>query len=136
MVRRVVAGLAGLGLVGGVGAVTYSDDGTATVKITDKQGKVHTVTIEGDGGKTFSCPDGTTAKFEPIDIRAGRVKITLQQVHKKMHVLEKRYPKHHAPAAVVRQYNGLLTREHRLVKAYNGAVDEHNALLTSECDPA
>ncbi len=122
--------------MGGVGAVTYSDDGTATVKITDKQGKVHTVTIEGDGGQTFSCPDGTQAKFEPIDIRAGRVKITLQQVHKKMDTLEKRYPEHRAPAAAVRRYNGLLTREHPLVKAYNDAVDEHNAILTSDCDPA
>jgi hypothetical protein len=136
MVRRVAAGLAGLGLVGGVGAVTYNDDGSTTVKITDKNGKVQTVNIEGDGGKTFSCPDGTEAKFEPIDIRAGRVKITLRQVHKSMDTLEKRYPNGKAPAAAVKRYNGLVKREHKLVKAYNEAVDAHNAIISSDCDPA
>jgi hypothetical protein len=135
VVRRVVAGLAGLGLVGGVGAVTYGDDGSATVTITDKNGKAQTVTIKSDGGKTFSCPDGTEAKFEPIDIRAGRVQLTLRGVHKSMSALEKRYPGGKAPAGVVKRYDKLLKREHQLVKAYNETVDEHNAIIDSDCDP-
>jgi hypothetical protein len=97
-VRQVAAGLAGLGLVGGVGAVTYNDDGTAKVTISDKQGRTEPVKIEGDRGQNFSCPDGTEAKLEPIDIQAGRIKITLRRVHKSISAIEKRYPGREAPA--------------------------------------
>jgi hypothetical protein len=134
MVRRAVAGLAGLGLVGGVGAVAYNDDGSATVTIKDKQGNEQTVKIGGDGGKTFSCPDGTEAKLEPIDIRAGRVKITLREVRKDLKTLEKRYPDG-APAKVVKRYNALAKRDDKLVDAYNTAIDDHNAVLDADCDP-
>ena len=135
MVRRVVAGVAGLGLIGGVGAVAYDDDGTAKVTITDKAGHKETVTIAG-GGKKFSCPNGTDAKLEPIDIEAGRVKITLRHVRQSMGTIEKRYPDHHAPHKVVVRYNRLVTREGKLVDAYNTAIDKHNAVLTSDCDEA
>jgi hypothetical protein len=136
MVRRVAAGLAGLGLIGGVGAVTYNDDGSTTVSITDKNGKVQTVNIDGDGGRSFSCPDGTEAKLEPIDIRAGRIKLTLRRVDKGMSALEKRYPRgKRAPAAAAHRYNGLLKREKQLIKAYNETVDQHNAVIDSDCDP-
>jgi hypothetical protein len=135
MVRQAVAGVVGLGLIGGVGAVAYDDDGTAKVTITDKSGHKETVTISG-GGKSFSCPDGTDAKLEPIDIEAGRAKITLRNVRKSMNTIEKRYPDHRAPTKVVNRYNRLVTREGKLVTAYNGAIDRHNAVLKSDCDPA
>jgi hypothetical protein len=136
MVRRVMAGLAGLGLIGGVGAVTHNDDGSTTVSITDKNGKVHTVNIAGDGGKTFSCPDGTEAKLDPVDIRAGRIKLTLRRVDKSMSSLEKRYPRGKGPPTpAAHRYNGLLKREKQLIKAYNETVDQHNAVIDSDCDP-
>ena len=100
MVKQVVAGVVGLGLVGGVGAVAYDDDGSAKVTITDKAGHKETVTIAG-GGKSFSCPSGTDDKLQPIDIQAGRVKITLRHVRASMNTLEKRYPNHKAPHAVM-----------------------------------
>ena len=135
MVRRVVAGLAGLGLVGGVGAVAYNDDGTATVTITDKQGRTQTVKIGTAEGPSFVCPDGTEAKLEPIDLRAGRIKITLRQVRKRETAIEKRYPDHEAPDGVAKRYNRLLKRDDQLVDAYNAAIDDHNAVIDADCEP-
>ncbi len=135
MVKQVAASVVGLGLIGGVGAVAYDKDGTAKVTVTDKAGHKETVTISG-GGKSFSCPDGTDAKLEPIDIEAGRAKITLRHVRESMSAIEKRYPDHRAPHKVVTRYNRLVTREGKLVDAYNSAIDRHNAVLKSDCDPA
>ena len=135
MVGKVAGGLAALGLIGGAGAVAYDDDGTTTVTVTDKRGRTESVEIAGDKGRRFWCPDGTEAKLEPIDIRAGRVKITLRRVEKRITTIEKRYPKRRAPGDVVVRYNGLVKRHGRLVKAYNNAIDAHNAVLDSDCDP-
>lgn len=67
--------LAGLGLIGGAGTVIYNNNGDATVKIKDdRTRKVQTVRLGGAGGKSFSCPSGTREKFEPYDIRLGRIK--------------------------------------------------------------
>jgi hypothetical protein len=53
-----------------------------------------------------------------------------------MSALEKRYPGGKAaPAAARHRYNGLLKREKQLIKAYNQAVDQHNAVINSDCDP-
>ena len=71
MLRAAATGLAGLGLVGGVGSVVYDDDGGAQVTIKDKQGGTESVKIGGGGGKEFSCPSSTSDQLEPIDIRAG-----------------------------------------------------------------
>jgi hypothetical protein len=135
MVGKVAGGLAALGLVGGAGAVATNDDGTTTVTITDKQGRTESVEIAGDDGRRFLCPDGTEAKLEPIDIRAGRVKITLRRVNKRINAIERRYPERKAPGNVVDRHNGLVKRHGRLVDAYNDAVDAHNAVLASDCDP-
>ena len=135
MVGKVAGGLAALGLIGGAGAVAYDDDGTTTVTVTDKQGRTESVEIAGDNGRRFLCPDGTEAKLEPIDIRAGRVKITLRRVNKRISAIEKRYPDREAPGNVVHRYNGLVKRHGRLVEGYNDAVDAHNAVLAADCDP-
>jgi hypothetical protein len=37
---------------------------------------------------------------------------------------------------VVNRYNRLVPREGKLVDAYNAAIDKHNAVLKSDCDPA
>ena len=149
VVKQAVAGLIGLGIVGGAGAVTYGDDGTAEVTITDAQGHEETVEIAGDNGKVFMCPDGTDALLEPIDIEAGRIKITMRRVGKRMDAndknidsIDKRYPGREAPGDVVDRYNRLVKRDKRLVKrhnrltdAYNAQIDKHNAVLDSECEP-
>ena len=119
--------------------------------------------IAGGNGKTFMCPDGTDAKLEPIDIEAGRIKITMRNLRKSIDAMddridaidkdlkavERRYPGGQAPGSVVARYNRtvkrvnrlvkrekqLSKRDDRLVKAYNAAIDKHNAVLTSDCDP-
>ncbi len=136
MLKQAAAGAVGLGLIGGVGAVAYDDDGNATVTVTEENGKKHSVQIGGAGGKRFSCPDGTEATLEPIDIRAGRAKITLRQVKKKIVRIEKRYPSGQAPGKVVDRYNKLVKRHGGLVDAYNTAIDQHNAVLEQECEAA
>ncbi len=136
MLRQAAAGLTGLGLIGGAGAVAYDDDGTAKVTIKDKQGRTQSVEIGGAGGKSFMCPDGTEAMLEPIDIQAGRIKTTLRQVRKTLNGIEKRYPGGEAPGTVVDRYNRLGKREGRLVDAYNEAIGKHNAVIESECERA
>jgi hypothetical protein len=134
MLGRAAAAVTGLGLVGGAGAVVYDGDGTAKVTVTDKQGHTETVEIEGDGGQNFICPDGTEAKLEPIDLRAGRIKITIRRVRRSTDAIERRYPGREAPDNVADRYNRLAKRDDRLVDAYNEAIDEHNAVLTSDCE--
>ena len=135
VVGKIVGGVAALALIGGAGAVAYEDDPTTTVTVTDKQGRTETVAIAGDNGRRFLCPDGTEAKLEPIDERAGGAKLKLRRVTKRIKAIEKRYPEGKAPGHVVDRYNGLVKRHGRLVKAYNHAVDEHNAVLKADCDP-
>jgi hypothetical protein len=129
---KVAAGLAGLGLIGGVGTVAYNNHGDATVKIkNNKTGKVQSVRIEA-GGKTFSCPLGIDDKLKRYDIAAGRIKLTLRQVRGEEHVLLARYPAG-APASVVTHFNALRRRDDRLVAAYNGEIRSHNAILRRDC---
>lgn len=133
MVRRVVAGLVGLGLVGGAGTVIYNHNGSTTVRIKDaKTGRVETVNI-GGGGKSYSCPAGTNKKLEPYDLEAGRIKLTVLRVRHLERRIELRYPGHNAPAAVALRYNALLRRDDRLVSAFNRMVDAHNAIISRDC---
>jgi hypothetical protein len=90
------------------------------------------VTLSGVGG-TFSCPEGTHKKVEPYDVTLGRIKLTLQQVRRQEHGLERRYPSHRAPGPAVDKYNALRHRDHRLVAAFNAEVDARNALLKRDC---
>jgi hypothetical protein len=69
------------------------------------------VTLSGVGG-TFSCPEGTHKKVEPYDVTLGRIKLTLQQVRRQEHGLERRYPSHRAPGPAVDKYNALRHRDH------------------------
>jgi hypothetical protein len=39
-----------------------------------------------------------------------------------------------APADVADRYNGLVKRENRLVDAFNDSIDEHDAVLTADCE--
>ncbi len=134
MLRKAVAGLAGLGLIGGAGSVIYKDNGDAVVQIRDKNtGKVQSVQIGGAHGRWFSCPAGTRDKVEPFDITLGRIKLTLRQLRRKEHGVEQRYPSHYAPSAFVDSYRALLRRDHRLVSAFNVEMDKRNAVIDQEC---
>ena len=135
MIRGVViTGLVGLGLIGGAGAVAYDDDGTATVKIKDrKPGTEQTVRLRGPGGKMYSCPPGTSDKLSPHDTRAGRITLTLRQVHREERKIDNQYPGRTAPAAVAARFNGLIRRHKRLIAAYNESVDRRNAILEADC---
>ncbi len=154
MIKKLAAGVAGLGLVGGVGTVVYNKQGDATVRIKDeKTGQVQTVTISGVTGQTFSCPSGTRKKLEPYDIELGRIKITLNQVRsqelqseaksnqikaqlkqirRQTSAIERQYPNHQAPPEVVDRYNTLRRHDDGLVSAYNLEVRRFNALRSRE----
>jgi hypothetical protein len=134
MVRKgIAAGLAGLGLIGGAGSVVYNNNGDATVKVkNDRTGKVESVQLHA-GGRSFSCPAGTRDKVEPHDLELGRIQLTLRQVRGQERKLERQYPNHRAPDAVVDQYNALVRRDNRLVDVYNAEVDTRNAILDRDC---
>jgi hypothetical protein len=136
MLRKVAAGLVGLGLISGAGKVAYDKSGGATVKITDSSGHVQTVHIAAAGGKGFSCPSGTRDKLEPLDVELGRIELTLQRVRRQEHAIERRYPKFVAPHSVAVRFNALQAREGRLVAAYNSDVDAHNAVIRRACKAA
>jgi hypothetical protein len=133
MIRKLAAGLAGLGLIGGAGTVIYNHNGSTTVRITDpKTGQVQSVSI-GASGQAFSCPAGTRNRLEPYDLEAGRIKLTLLRVRRVERAIERRYPSHNAPSSVARRYNALLRRDNRLVSAFNRAVGAHNAIISRDC---
>jgi hypothetical protein len=133
MVKQITAGLVGLGIIGGVGAVSYGDDGTPTVTV-DNHGQKSKVTLPLEvNGKTYTCPAGTREKRAPYDVAAGKVLITLRQVRRQEAAIEKRHPGRTAPAAVADRYNALVSREGRLVRAYNRQVDKANAIIDSDC---
>lgn len=134
MIRGAVAGVVGLGLIGGAGSVVYDDSGTATVTIKNKGGE-QTVRLFGDkGGKSYSCPPGTEDKLSPHDIKAGRIELTLRQVRRQERRIEKKYPDAAPPQAVIDHYEALNRRDNRLVSAYNAEIDAHNAILESDCE--
>jgi hypothetical protein len=135
MLGKVAAGLAGLGLIGGVGTVVYNNHGDATVQIkNNKTGRVQRVRIES-GGQEFSCPLGIDDQLKPHDIAAGRIKLTLLQVRRQERAIMRRYPSGVAPASVVDRVNVLNSRDGRLVEAYNVQIRAHNAIIRRDCSP-
>jgi len=111
MIRRAVAGVAALGLIGGAGHVAWHHDG-ATVRVKDANGVTHSTSIPFDRtGATYKCPDGEQARLSSMIEEAGRIKITLQGVNK--HANPDRYAK--------------------LVVAYNAEVDSYNKALDRDC---
>jgi hypothetical protein len=133
MVGRIAAGLVTVGLIGGVGAVTYSDDGTPTVTVKDHGTKSKvTLPMERDG-KTYHCPTGTQDKVSPYDVNAGRIKLTLQKVRQQEKAIKKRYPGTRAPKVIADRFNKLARRDDALVDRFNIAVDERNAIISRDC---
>jgi hypothetical protein len=133
MLKKAAAtGLAGLGLIGGAGTVVYHDNGDATVTITNSKGEVQSVTLDA-GGQSFSCPNGTTDKVKPHDIKLARIELTLRQVRRAEEKIQRQYPGNEAPAAVIDRYNALGRRDNRLVDAFNAEVDARNAIIDRDC---
>ena len=136
MFREVAAGVVGLGLIGGIGSVTYNDDGSTNVTITGEDGKKQSVQLEGDG-PAFTCPDGVTARIEEVDVESGRIKLTLQKVEDELDAIQRKYPKSkRPPARVIKRYDRLVKQDKKLIKAFNASVDEHNKIIDEECEPA
>jgi hypothetical protein len=133
MVGRIAAGLATVGLIGGVGAVTYSDDGTPTVTVEDHGTKSNVTLPMLVGGKTYSCPASTEDKISPYDVNAGRIKLTLQRVRRQEKSIKERYPGTRAPKVIADRFNKLARRDDALVDRFNSAVDERNAIIRSDC---
>jgi hypothetical protein len=132
--RRIAAGLAGLGLIGGVGAVTHDDNGSAKVTITDHGSKRTVILPTEVGGKRFSCPAGTTDKLSTVDELLGRIQLTLEDVRRDEKAIEDRYPERTAPPkAIVSEYKALARRDDRLVARFNRATKDHNAVIDSDC---
>jgi hypothetical protein len=122
----------------GDSAVTYRDDGDATVTIGQSDtgsAKAVTLPIEA-GGTTYSCPLDVNEKRAPYDGVAGRTKADIQDVKRELDRLGARYPAGVAPSAIVRRYNSLRSREKRLIARFNGAIDKSNAILESYCTVA
>lgn len=111
MIGRAVAGLAALGLIGGVGHVVWHHDG-ATVSVKDANGVTHSTSIKfDDKGAKYKCPAGAEARLSSMIEEAGRIKITLQGVNK--YANPDRYAK--------------------LVVAYNDEIDSYNKALDRDC---
>jgi hypothetical protein len=135
MIGKVVGGLAGLGLIGGVGTVVYNNHGDATVQIkNNKTGRLQRVRIEA-GGQEFSCPLNIDDKLKPHDIAAGRIKLTLLPLRRQERVIMRRYPGGVAPGSVVDRVDALNRRDDRLVAAYNTQIRAHNAIIRRNCSP-
>lgn len=137
--RRLIGGLAGLGLIAGTGSVIYNHHGGATVQIKGPNGQVHNVHLDF-GKQHYSCPSGEEAKLNPLLVRQGRIKLTLNGVAHELHLVEQKYPGRKAlksaPTHVLVQVRADLKRGDRLAKAYSAAVKEYNATLNRDCSPS
>ena len=138
MIRQFAAGLAGLGLIGGVGSVVYNNDGDATVKIKDTSGHVQTVTIKSGDGPKYMCPESAENKLKPADITLGRIELTIQHVEREekreVKKIKHLYPNGGPPDSVLKRYYALYRRDVRLVKGYNAESDARNNVLSQECE--
>jgi hypothetical protein len=134
-VRRIIAGLAGLGLAAGAGSVVYNHNG-ATVRIRGANGQVQNVHIRFSG-KRYHCPSGEDAKLNPLVIRAGRIKLTIKHVDAELMRIKAKY--HHAskaPRPVVMRAYAEIKQAKRLESAFNADVDRYNAVIDADCTPA
>lgn len=122
----------------GDSAVTYRDDGDATVTVGDRDnGPAKAVTLPIEvGGTTYRCPLDVNKRRAPYDGLAGRTKADIEDVKRELDRIGTRYPDGVAPSAVVRRYNSLRSREKRLIARFNGAIDTSNAILESDCTVA
>jgi hypothetical protein len=131
--RRIIGGLVGLGLIAGAGSVAYNKHG-ATVQIKGPNGQTQTVHL-AFGKKHFQCPSGEDSKLNPVLIRQGRIKLTVNSLETQLERIDHKYPGKHAPHSVVMRYTADVSRGKRLLKAYRASVHEYNAMLTRDCTP-
>ena len=135
--RRILAGLVGLGLAAGAGSVVYHNHG-ATVKIKGSNGQVQNVHIAFKG-QQMSCPSGEGDKVNPLVIELGRIKLTLKGVETDLRRFAAKYPSRkrlaHAPRQAVVRFKDELTRGKRLESAYNAITHRYNATLDADCKP-
>ena len=131
--RRIIGGLAGLGLIAGAGSVVYNHHG-ATVQIKGPNGQVQNVHI-AFGKQHYQCPSGEDSKLNPVLIREGRIKLTVQGLEADLRKIDRKYPGKHAPHSVVTRYDADVVRGRRLLKAYRAAVHEYNGILGRDCTP-
>jgi hypothetical protein len=137
-VRRIIAGIAGLGLVAGAGSVAYNHHG-ATVRIRGSNGQVQNVHINFSGRK-MSCPSGEHNKLNPLVIQIGRIKLTLKGVEAKLRGIVAKYPTRkqfaHAPLPVLERFKADIKQGKRLESAFNSSVHRYNSVLDADCSPA
>lgn len=139
--RRLIAGLAGLGLIGGVGSVAYNHNG-ATVRIRGSNGQMQSVHV-GFGKQRYNCPSGEDAKLNPLVIREGRIKLTMKSVEVELRRLKQKEPGAHASRqAIVRynasvpRYNAAIRRARRLMSAFDATAHQYNRIIDSDCTAA
>ena len=139
--RRIIAGIASLGLIGGVGSVVYNNHG-ATVRIRGSNGQMQSVHI-GFGKHRYECPSGESQKLNPLVIREGRIKLTMKDVVAELRRLKAKPPGAHASRqaiarynAVVPRYNAALRRARRLGSAFDATAHQYNAIIDSDCTAA
>ena len=106
--------------------------GSSTVTFNDR-GHKSKVTLAASNGRSYSCPTTVEDKLDPVEIRMGRITLTLHRVRRSLKAIEAAHPDRTAPDSVVTRYNRLGDREKRLVAAYNANVAQHNAILETDC---
>ena len=132
MLKRGVAGLVGLGLVGGAGAAGYSDDGSPTVKT---RTSVATINRRARDSGQGALPPAAAHKLWPHDIRAGRITLTLRRVRRREKAIERRYPsRDDALPCTVANARRPRRRDDRLVAAFNEQIKRRNAIIDEECE--
>jgi hypothetical protein len=141
--RRIIAGIAGLGLIGGVATVVHNNHG-ATVRIRGRNGQMQSVHIPF-GKKQYQCPPDENKKLNPILIRQARIQLTVKEVMADIRRLKAKYPypgAHGSRQAVarynagVKPINAAARRGQRLLAAGNATVNEYNSILHRDCTAA
>jgi hypothetical protein len=95
-----------------------------------------TITVKGKQGRMFRCPSTARSEIDAAKDRVRHARKGIDPLKRSIQRIKREFPGGAAPPAIATHVNLLVARHNARVRRLNVAVDAHNRLLRSRCDPA